>query len=241
MSILIEDLSKNFGTFKVLNHVNLEIKTGSLVALVGPSGSGKSTLLRIIGGLNTPNSGKVWLSGKDATFLSIQERKIGFVFQNYALFKHMTVYENIAFGLHIHAKQETNPFVISNRVKQLLQLIQLENFSDRYPIQLSGGQRQRVALARALAIEPKVLLLDEPFGALDVKVRKDLRNWLRNLHQQVAVTTVFVTHDHQEAMEVANEIVIFQKGCVEQIGKPQDVYDNPKKGFSINNSSIYIN
>lgn len=175
--------------------------------------------------------------------MSIQEREIGFVFQNYALFKHMTVYENIAFGLHIRAKQKNTKidfFVISNRVKQLLQLIQLERFSDRYPTQLSGGQRQRVALARALAIEPKVLLLDEPFGALDVKVRKDLRNWLRNLHQQVPVTTVFVTHDHQEAMEVANEIVVFQKGCVEQIGKPQDVYDNPKKGFSITSSSIYI-
>ena len=240
MSILIEDLSKNFKTFKALNHVNLEIKTGSLVALVGPSGSGKSTLLRIIAGLDLPNSGKIWLSGKNATFLSIQEREIGFVFQNYALFKHMTIYENIAFGLHIREKQNIDSFVISNRVKQLLQLIQLERFSDRYPTQLSGGQRQRVALARALAIEPKVLLLDEPFGALDVKVRKDLRNWLRNLHQQVAVTTVFVTHDHQEAMEVANEIVVFQKGCVEQIGKPQDVYDNPKKGFSITKSSVII-
>ena len=237
MSILIEDLSKNFGTFKALDHVNLEIKTGSLVALVGPSGSGKSTLLRVIAGLDIPNSGRVWLSGKNATSLSIQEREIGFVFQNYALFKHMTVYENIAFGLDIRS---IDSFVISNRVKQLLQLIQLEKFSDRYPNQLSGGQRQRVALARALAIEPKVLLLDEPFGALDVKVRKDLRNWLRNLHEQVPVTTVFVTHDHQEAMEVANEIVVFQKGCVEQIGKPQDVYDNPKKGFSITNSSVYM-
>ena len=237
MSILVEDLSKNFGTFKALDHVNLEIKTGSLVALVGPSGSGKSTLLRVIAGLDEPNSGRIWLSGKNATYLSIQEREIGFVFQNYALFKHMTVYENIAFGLDI---RNIDFFAISNRVKQLLQLIQLEKFSDRYPNQLSGGQRQRVALARALAIEPKVLLLDEPFGALDVKVRKDLRNWLRNLHEQVPVTTVFVTHDHQEAMEVANEIVVFQKGCVEQIGKPQDVYDNTKKGFSITNSSIYM-
>ena len=234
MSILIEDLSKSFQTFKALNHVNLEIKTGSLVALVGPSGSGKSTLLRMIAGLDLPNSGRIWLSGKNATLLSIQEREIGFVFQNYALFKHMTVYENIAFGLHIRANQKIDSFVISNRVKQLLQLIQLERFSDRYPTQLSGGQRQRVALARSLIIEPKVLLLDEPFGALDVKVRKDLRNWLRHLHQQVPVTTVFVTHDHQEAMEVANEVVVFQKGCVEQIGKPQDVYDNSKKGFLLN-------
>lgn len=233
MSILIEDLSKSFKTFKALNHVNLEIKTGSLVALVGPSGSGKSTLLRMIAGLDLPNSGRIWLSGKNATLLSIQEREIGFVFQNYALFKHMTVYENIAFGLHIRANQKIDSFVISNRVKQLLQLIQLERFSDRYPTQLSGGQRQRVALARSLIIEPKVLLLDEPFGALDVKVRKDLRNWLRHLHQQVPVTTVFVTHDHQEAMEVANEVVVFQKGCVEQIGKPQDVYDNSKKGSTL--------
>ena len=240
MSILIEDLSKNFQTFKALNHVNLEIKTGSLVALVGPSGSGKSTLLRIIAGLDLPNSGRIWLSGRNATFLSIQEREIGFVFQNYALFKHMTVYENIAFGLHTNANQKLDSFVISNRVKQLLQLIQLETFSNRYPNQLSGGQRQRVALARALAIEPKVLLLDEPFGALDVKVRKDLRHWLRDLHQQVPVTTVFVTHDHQEAMEIANEIVVFQKGCVEQIGKPRDVYENPKKGFSTIKSSIPI-
>ena len=234
MSILIEDLSKSFQTFKALHHVNLEIKTGSLVALVGPSGSGKSTLLRMIAGLDLPNSGRIWLSGKNATLLSIQEREIGFVFQNYALFKHMTVYENIAFGLHIRANQKSDSSVISNRVKQLLQLIQLERFSDRYPTQLSGGQRQRVALARSLIIEPKVLLLDEPFGALDVKVRKDLRNWLRHLHQQVPVTTVFVTHDHQEAMEVANEVVVFQKGCVEQIGKPQDVYDKGRKGFLLN-------
>ena len=238
MSILIENLSKKFYTFKALDHVNLEIKTGSLVALVGPSGSGKSTLLRVIAGLEIPNSGRIWLSGKNATSWSIQEREIGFVFQNYALFKEMTVYDNIAFGLHI---RNIDSFAISNRVKQLLQLIRLDNFSDRYPSQLSGGQRQRVALARALAIEPQVLLLDEPFGALDVKVRKDLRNWLRHLHEQVPITTVFVTHDHQEAMEVANEIVVFQKGCVEQIGKPQDVYDNPKKGFSINQPSIYIN
>lgn len=237
MSILIEDLSKNFGNFKALDHVNLEIKMGSLVALVGPSGSGKSTLLRIIAGLDRPNSGRVWLSGKNATFLSIQEREIGFVFQNYALFKHLTVYQNIAFGLDI---RKISSFTISNRVKQLLQLIQLEKFADRYPTQLSGGQRQRVALARALAIEPKVLLLDEPFGALDVKVRKELRNWLRQLHEQVSVTTVFVTHDHQEAMEVANEIVVFQNGRVEQIGNPQDVYDNPTKNFIINNPSISL-
>ena len=262
MSILIENLSRQFGNFTALDHVNLEIKTGSLVALVGPSGSGKSTLLRIIAGLDTPDQGRIWLTGRDSTFLSIQEREIGFVFQNYALFKHMTVYENIAFGLDVRNNQHftikttdkailshpnskelnvptmkishwlTNPFTpqrykqkeIKNRVFQLLQLIQLEKFADRYPNQLSGGQRQRVALARALAIEPKVLLLDEPFGALDIKVRKDLRNWLRRLHEQVPITTMFVTHDHQEALEVATEIVLFQQGRISQLRNPQDVY-----------------
>lgn len=221
MSILIENLSKRFGDFLALDHVSLEIKTGSLVALVGPSGSGKSTLLRIIAGLDFPDEGRIWLTGRDSTYLSIQEREIGFVFQNYALFKHMTVYENIAFGLDIRF---ATSHIIRNRVKQLLQLIQLEKFADRYPNQLSGGQRQRVALARALAIEPKVLLLDEPFGALDIKVRKDLRNWLRRLHEQVPITTIFVTHDHQEALEVANEIVLFQQGRIEQLGNPQDIY-----------------
>jgi len=223
MSILIENLSKQFNqaTTKALDHVSLEIKTGSLVALVGPSGSGKSTLLRIIAGLDVPNEGRIWLTGRNSTYLSIQEREIGFVFQNYALFKHMTVYDNIAFGLDIRS---TTSLVISNRVKQLLQLIQLEKFADRYPNQLSGGQRQRVALARALAIEPKVLLLDEPFGALDSKVRKDLRNWLRRLHEEVSITTMFVTHDHQEALEVANEIVLFKQGRVEHLGNPKDVY-----------------
>ena len=221
MSILIENLSKRFGNFLALDHVSLEIKTGSLVALVGPSGSGKSTLLRIIAGLDFPDEGRIWLTGRDSTYLSIQEREIGFVFQNYALFKHMTVYYNIAFGLDIRF---ATSHIIRNRVKQLLQLIQLEKFADRYPNQLSGGQRQRVALARALAIEPKVLLLDEPFGALDIKVRKDLRNWLRRLHEQVPITTIFVTHDHQEALEVANEIVLFQQGRIEQLGNPQDIY-----------------
>ena len=237
MSILIENLSKNFGSFKALNDVNLEIKTGSLVALVGPSGSGKSTLLRIIAGLEMPNFGDLWLLGKNAYLLSIQRREIGFVFQNYALFNHMTIYENIAFGLYID--QKVDSFLIRNRVNLVLQLIQLERFSNRYPTQISGGQRQRVALARALAIEPKVLLLDEPFGALDVKVRKELRDWLRYLHQLTSITTVFVTHDHQEALEVANEIVIFQRGCGKQIGKPEEIYDNPKKGFSIIHDSFY--
>lgn len=212
---------KKFGTFSALSHINLEIKTGSLVALIGPSGSGKSTLLRIIAGLDSPTEGRVWFTGRDSTFLSIQEREIGFVFQNYALFKHMTVWENIAFGLDIRS---TSLAIISDQVKQLLKLIQLEKFADRYPSQLSGGQRQRVALARALAIEPNVLLLDEPFGALDIKVRKDLRNWLRRLHKQVPMTTVFVTHDHQEALEVADEIVLFKQGRIEILGNPQDVY-----------------
>lgn len=221
MSILIENLCKKFGTFSALSHINLEIKTGSLVALIGPSGSGKSTLLRIIAGLDSPTEGRVWFTGRDSTFLSIQEREIGFVFQNYALFKHMTVWENIAFGLDIRS---TSLAIISDQVKQLLKLIQLEKFADRYPSQLSGGQRQRVALARALAIEPNVLLLDEPFGALDIKVRKDLRNWLRRLHKQVPMTTVFVTHDHQEALEVADEIVLFKQGRIEILGNPQDVY-----------------
>lgn len=214
MSILVENISKSFGNFKALDHINLEIKTGSLVALVGASGSGKSTLLRIIAGLEKPDQGRIWLSGRNTTFLSIQERKIGYVFQNYALFKHLTVYENIAFGLDI---RNINPLIRDIRVRQLLELIQLEKLANRFPNQLSGGQRQRVALARALAIEPKVLLLDEPFGALDIKVRKELRNWLRRLHSEVPVTTVFVTHDHNEALTVANEIVVFKSGRVEEL------------------------
>jgi sulfate transport system ATP-binding protein len=230
MSILIENLSKKFGTFSALSHINLEIKSGSLVALIGPSGSGKSTLLRIIAGLDTPTEGRVWFTGRNSTFLSIQEREIGFVFQNYALFKHMTVWENIAFGLDIRS---TSLNIISDQVKQLLKLIQLEKFADRYPNQLSGGQRQRVALARALAIEPNVLLLDEPFGALDIKVRKDLRNWLRRLHKQAPMTTIFVTHDHQEALEVADEIILFKQGRIEILGNPQDVY----KHLTIKSSS----
>lgn len=227
-TILIENLSKNFFQFQALTHVNLEVKTGSLVALVGPSGSGKSTLLRIISGLDKPDSGRIWLSGKDATFLSVQEREIGFVFQNYALFPHLTVFQNIAFGLEI---RNTPEILIKMKVNQLLQLIQLEKFANRYPAQLSGGQRQRVALARALVINPKILLLDEPFGALDIKVRKELRDWLRNLHKDVSVTTVFVTHDQQEAMEVADEIVIFRKGRIEQVGTPKEVYDYPATKF----------
>jgi sulfate transport system ATP-binding protein len=228
MSILIDNICKNFGNFTALNHVNLELKSGSLTALIGPSGSGKSTLLRIIAGLELPDAGKIWLSGKDSCLYSVQSRNIGFVFQNYALFKTMTVYQNIAFGLELRSVPRTE---IPIKVKKLIDLIQLQGLESRYPAQLSGGQRQRIAFARALAIQPKILLLDEPFGALDAKVRRELRTWLRTLHQQFSVTTILVTHDQQEAMEVADEIVIFKKGRIEQIGKPQEIYDVPATSF----------
>ncbi len=228
MGIVVENVSKQFGSFQALNQVSLEIKTGSLVALLGPSGSGKSTLLRLIAGLEMPDAGKVWLTGRDATYQSVQDRNIGFVFQHYALFKHLTVRQNIAFGLEIRKAPASK---IKNRVEELLELVQLAGLGDRYPSQLSGGQRQRVALARALAVEPQVLLLDEPFGALDAKVRKDLRAWLRRLHDEVHVTTVFVTHDQEEAMEVSDEIVVMNKGCVEQVGTPAEIYDHPATAF----------
>ncbi|MBE9214398.1 TOBE-like domain-containing protein [Plectonema cf. radiosum LEGE 06105] len=228
MGILVENVCKQFDSFKAVDNVSLEIKSGSLVALLGPSGSGKSTLLRLIAGLEMPDSGKIWLTGKDATYQSVQERNIGFVFQHYALFKHMTVRKNIAFGLEISKAPKAK---IKARVEQLLDLVQLSGLGDRYPSQLSGGQRQRVALARALAVEPKVLLLDEPFGALDAKVRKDLRAWLRRLHDEVHVTTVFVTHDQEEAMEVSDQVVVMNKGQVEQIGTPAQIYDHPATAF----------
>ncbi|NJM21147.1 MAG: sulfate ABC transporter ATP-binding protein [Richelia sp. RM2_1_2] len=228
MGILVENVCKQFDSFKAVDNVSLEIKSGSLVALLGPSGSGKSTLLRLIAGLEMPDSGKIWLTGKDATYQSVQERNIGFVFQHYALFKHMTVRKNIAFGLEISKAPKAK---IKARVEQLLDLVQLSGLGDRYPSQLSGGQRQRVALARALAVEPKVLLLDEPFGALDAKVRKDLRAWLRRLHDEVHVTTVFVTHDQEEAMEVSDQVVVMNKGQVEQIGTPAEIYDHPATAF----------
>lgn len=228
MGILVEKVCKQFDSFKAVDNVSLEIKSGSLVALLGPSGSGKSTLLRLIAGLEMPDSGKIWLTGKDATYQSVQERNIGFVFQHYALFKHMTVRKNIAFGLEISKAPKAK---IKARVEQLLDLVQLNGLGDRYPSQLSGGQRQRVALARALAVEPKVLLLDEPFGALDAKVRKDLRAWLRRLHDEVHVTTVFVTHDQEEAMEVSDQVVVMNKGQVEQIGTPAEIYDHPATAF----------
>ena len=228
MGIVVENVSKQFGSFQAVAQVNLEIQSGSLVALLGPSGSGKSTLLRLISGLEMPDTGKIILTGKDATYQSVQERNIGFVFQHYALFKHLTVRKNIAFGLEIRKAPRKK---IQGKVEQLLELVQLSGLGDRYPSQLSGGQRQRVALARALAVEPNVLLLDEPFGALDAKVRKDLRAWLRRLHNEVHVTTVFVTHDQEEAMEVADEIVVMNKGKVEQVGTPAQIYDHPASAF----------
>ncbi|MBH8564515.1 sulfate/molybdate ABC transporter ATP-binding protein [Nostoc sp. CENA67] len=228
MGIVVDNVSKQFGSFKAVDQVSLEIKSGSLVALLGPSGSGKSTLLRLIAGLEMPDSGRILLTGKDATYQSVQERNIGFVFQHYALFKHLTVRQNIAFGLEIRKAPAKK---IKGRVEQLLELVQLSGLGDRYPSQLSGGQRQRVALARALAVEPEVLLLDEPFGALDAKVRKDLRAWLRRLHDEVHVTTVFVTHDQEEAMEVSDEVVVMNQGRVEQVGTPAAIYDNPATAF----------
>lgn len=228
MSILVENISKDFGTFKALDRVNLEIKTGSLVGLLGPSGSGKTTLLRVMAGLEKPDSGNIWLEGENATALPLEEREIGFVFQNYALFPHLTVSQNISFGLDVRNIDE---ILKKRRIYELLQLIELEKFAERYPSQLSGGQRQRVALARALAVEPKVLLLDEPFAALDTKIRKQLRQWLRNLHHQISVTTVFVTHDHQEAMELAHEIVVLDQGQIVQMGSACEISDHPANSF----------
>ncbi len=228
MGIAVENVTKQYGSFYAVDDVSLEVKTGSLVALLGPSGSGKSTLLRMIAGLEVPDSGHVWLVGEDATYKSVQERQIGFVFQHYALFKHMTVRQNVAFPLEIRKFPKNR---IQDRVAELLELVQLGGFGERYPSQLSGGQRQRVALARALAVQPRILLLDEPFGALDAKVRKELRMWLRQLHEEVHVTTVFVTHDQEEAMEVSDQIVVMNKGHVEQIGTPSEIYDHPATPF----------
>ncbi|MEY4520233.1 MAG: hypothetical protein RLZZ499_2833, partial [Cyanobacteriota bacterium] len=228
MSITIAQVSKKFGNFQALDNINLNVEPGTLVALLGPSGSGKSTLLRTIAGLETPDQGKVRINDRDTTNLDIRKRNIGFVFQHYALFKHLTVRQNISFGLDIRKKPRK---VIKQRVNELLELIQLEGFGDRYPNQLSGGQRQRVALARALAVQPEVLLLDEPFGALDAKVRQELRNWLRRLHDEVHLTSIFVTHDREEAMAVADKIVVMNHGRIEQIGTPAEVYDNPANPF----------
>ena len=228
MGIEVQNVSKHYGSFYAVDQVDLTIKTGSLVALLGPSGSGKSTLLRMIAGLEVPDSGRIVLVGNDATYQPVQDRNIGFVFQHYALFKHLTIRQNIAFALEIRKAKKGQ---IKDRVEELLALIQLQGLGDRYPSQLSGGQRQRVALARALAVQPQVLLLDEPFGALDAKVRKELRTQLRHLHEGVNVTTVLVTHDQEEAMEVADEIVVMNKGRVEQVGAPTDIYDHPASPF----------
>ena len=232
MSIEIKNINKGFGSFSALNNVSLEVPTGELVALLGPSGCGKTTLLRIIAGLETPDTGSIHFYGKDATERAVREREVGFVFQHYALFRHMTVFENVAFGLRVRPKHtRPNDAEIKRRVHELLNLVQLDWLADRYPPQLSGGQRQRIALARALAVEPKVLLLDEPFGALAAKVRKELRRWLRRLHDELHVTSVFVTHDQEEALEVADTIVVMNQGKIEQIGSPQQVYDNPATPF----------
>ena len=232
MSIEIRNISKQFGDFHALRNVNLDIASGELVALLGPSGCGKTTLLRIIAGLETAGQGSIAFSGEDTTHIHVRERQVGFVFQHYALFRHMTVFENVAFGLRVRPKR-TRPTeaAIQKKVHDLLNLVQLDWLGDRYPSQLSGGQRQRIALARALAVEPRVLLLDEPFGALDAKVRKDLRRWLRRLHDDLDVTSIFVTHDQEEALEVADRVVLMNGGKVEQVGSPQQVWDNPANPF----------
>jgi sulfate/thiosulfate transport system ATP-binding protein len=232
VSIEVEGLVKSFGAFTVLEGINLHVRNGELVALLGPSGSGKTTLLRIIAGLEWPEQGTVRFDGEDALDRSIRERNVGFVFQHYALFRHLSVYENVAFGLRVKPRGERMPEAqIDAQVGRLLDLVQIRWLSDRYPHQLSGGQRQRVALARALAIEPRVLLLDEPFGALDAKVRKELRRWLRALHGEISVTSLFVTHDQEEALEVADRVVVLNQGRIEQIGTPEDVYDRPASAF----------
>ena len=234
MSIQIQQVSKRFNDFVALDNVSLEVPSGELVALLGPSGSGKTTLLRVIAGLERADAGQILLDGADATHSQVQERRVGFVFQHYALFRHLSIFENVAFGLRVRPRAERpSESEIRRRVRELLELVQLDWQADRYPHQLSGGQRQRIALARALAIEPKVLLLDEPFGALDAKVRKELRRWLRRLHDEIHLTSVFVTHDQDEALEVADRIVVFNHGRIEQIGTPAEVYENPASPFVI--------
>ena len=232
MSIEIRNVSKDFGTFHALRDVSLDIRSGELVALLGPSGCGKTTLLRIIAGLETADHGSILFSGEDTTDKHVRERNVGFVFQHYALFRHMSVFDNVAFGLRMKPRA-TRPSdaVIKQKVHDLLGLVQLDWLADRYPAQLSGGQRQRIALARALAVEPQVLLLDEPFGALDAKVRKELRRWLRRLHDDLHVTSIFVTHDQEEALEVADRVVLMNSGNIEQIGSPQEVWDHPASPF----------
>ena len=232
MSIEIRNIHKQFGAFQALSDVSLDIHSGELIALLGPSGCGKTTLLRIIAGLETADSGTIAFSGEDTTHVHVRERQVGFVFQHYALFRHMTVFENVAFGLRVKPRGlRPSDADISKKVHELLGLVQLDWLADRYPSQLSGGQRQRIALARALAVEPKVLLLDEPFGALDAKVRKELRRWLRRLHDELNVTTIFVTHDQEEALEVSDRVVVMNHGQIEQIGAPQQVWEEPASSF----------
>ena len=232
MSIEVISLSKQFGTFTALHDVSLQVHSGELLALLGPSGSGKTTLLRVIAGLETTDSGQVLFHGEDVTDQHVRDRQVGFVFQHYALFRNMTIFENVAFGLNVRPKKfRPSKEEIHDRVMKLLHLVQLDWLADRYPHQLSGGQRQRIALARALAVEPKVLLLDEPFGALDAKVRKELRSWLRRLHDDMHITSVFVTHDQEEALEVADRVVVMNEGRIEQIGTPDEVYEQPASPF----------
>jgi sulfate transport system ATP-binding protein len=235
MSIEVREITKSFGTFAVLKDVSIEVPTGELVALLGPSGSGKTTLLRIVAGLEQADSGAILFHGEDATSQSLRDRQVGFVFQHYALFRHMTIFENVAFGLKVRPRKvRPSQEAIRDKVHALLRLVQLDWLAARYPSQLSGGQRQRVALARALAVEPKVLLLDEPFGALDAKVRQELRRWLRRLHDDLHITSVFVTHDQEEAMEVADRVVVMNEGRVEQVGTPDQVYHHPANPFVYN-------
>lgn len=235
MSIEVRQASKNFGQFAALQNVDLKVESGELVALLGPSGSGKTTLLRIIAGLEFPDSGSILFDGMDATKRTVQNRQVGFVFQHYALFRHMTVFENIAFGLRVRPRSlRPSKAAIAEKVTELLRLVQLEGLAQRFPSQLSGGQRQRIALARALAVEPRVLLLDEPFGALDARVRQELRSWLRRLHDDLHITSVFVTHDQEEALEVADRVVVMNAGQIEQMGTPDEVYNNPANPFVFN-------
>jgi sulfate transport system ATP-binding protein len=232
LAVRIQNVSKSFGDTPALHDVSLDIEGGELVALLGPSGSGKTTLLRVLAGLETPTSGQVWFGETEALSLTVQQRNVGFVFQHYALFRHLRVIDNVGFGLSVRPRAQRPPRAeIKRRAAELLRLVQLEGMERRFPTQLSGGQRQRVALARALAIEPRLLLLDEPFGALDAKVRKDLRTWLRELHDQTGHTTVFVTHDQDEALELADRIVVMRNGRVEQVGRPDDIYDGPASPF----------
>ena len=232
MSIEIQGINKRFGAFQALKDINLHIESGELVALLGPSGCGKTTLLRIIAGLESPDAGNIGFYGEDVSGRDVRDRNVGFVFQHYALFRHMTVFDNVAFGLRMKSRRERpSEAQIASKVHELLNMVQLDWLADRYPEQLSGGQRQRIALARALAVEPKILLLDEPFGALDAKVRKELRRWLARLHDEIHLTSVFVTHDQEEAMEVADRIVVMNKGQIEQVGTPGEVYEQPASDF----------